>query len=91
MSLEYFLRNYIESFGDEVCKNEIDILIAVGKDSKYISGRAKELGMEDVYEFDTNKEAIEKLNEILVPNDAVLLKASNGMRFTEILEDLRRK
>ena len=37
----------------------------------------------------SNKEAIEEINKIKKENDCILLKASNGMHFGEILEGIK--
>lgn len=80
--------NLHKKVGEEIAKNEIDILITVGKESKNIINRALELGYEkeNTYNFETTEEAIQKLQEILKPQDAILIKASNGMKFNKIVE-----
>ena len=40
------------------------------------------------YVYDDNAEMTEKIREILKPGDTVLVKASNGMKFSEVVEDL---
>lgn len=86
------LGNYTEELhkkvGKEVSKNNINILITVGKEAKHISNVAKEEQME-VIECNSNQEAIEELNKIKKQNDCILLKASNGMHFDEILEKIQ--
>lgn len=76
--------------GNEVVNNKIDILITVGDQAKNISKKALELGMnkEQVYNFETNKEAVKLLNNILKSGDVVLIKASNGMHFNEIVREI---
>ena len=73
--------------GEEVAKNNVDILITSGKNSKYIAETAeKELKKENIYYLE-NKEEIEKLlQKIVKPGDVILFKASNGMKFYEIAE-----
>ena len=73
--------------GEEVAKNNVDILITSGKNSKYIVKTAeKELKKENVYYLE-NKEEIENLlQKIVKPGDVILFKASNGMKFYEIAE-----
>ena len=73
--------------GEEVAKNNVDILITSGKNSKYIAETAeKELKKENIYYLE-NKEEIEKLlKKIVKPGDVILFKASNGMKFYEIAE-----
>lgn len=73
--------------GEEVAKNKIDILVTVGEMGKVIAGTARKLDVE-TYEYDSNDEAVIKIKEILKPNDVVLIKASNGMKFKCIVEKL---
>lgn len=77
--------------GYEVIKNNIDILISVGDLAKDISKGAREKGNIDIYEFASNSECIDKLKEIIKKDDAILLKASNKMNFSEISEFLQNK
>lgn len=43
---------------------------------------------ENIFTFNTNEEAINLLKELLQPEDAVLIKASNGMHFNKIVEGI---
>lgn len=72
--------------GKEVVKTNVDILITVGEESKYIASEAKD--KVEVHEFNSNKEAIDFINSIIKKNDIILVKASNGMKFTEIVENI---
>ena len=67
--------------GEEI-DNNIDILITVGKEAENIANNAK---AKEIFMFKTNYEAILKLKEIILKNDAILVKASNGMHFNEIV------
>jgi len=80
-----------EKVGKEVAKNNIDILICAGENAKYIAKQAEEEGMnkENIYYFEDKNEIINLLEKILVKDDVVLFKASNGMRFFEIVEELK--
>lgn len=78
-----------EKVGEEVVKNKIDILITVGKEAKQIA-KISEGKIKGIIECNTNEEAIENINKIKQENDAILLKASNGMHFGEILEGIRK-
>ena len=64
----------------------IDILITVGKESKYI---AEKSNAKEIYEFDSNNQAIEKLKSIITKDDVILLKASNSMKFNEITNSIK--
>lgn len=88
LELGDFSEQLHEKVGEEVAKNNIDILITVGKLSKFIAKRAKEMGIKNIYDCANNKEAIEILKNICKENDLILLKASNGMKFGEIMEAL---
>ena len=90
LELGEFTKELHESVGEFVVKNKIDILITVGSSATFISKKAISLGMnlDNVYSFNTNKEAIELLKKIIMPNDTILLKASNSLNFKEILIEL---
>lgn len=80
-----------EQVGEEVHQNKIDILIGSGKDAKYIVSKAKEKGMpeENIYYFENKDKIQNKLKEIAKSGDIILLKASNGMKFYQIAENLK--
>ena len=60
--------------GEEVAKNNIDILITVGNEAKYISSIAVENGMNkaDIIECNSNTDAINELKSIMKENDTIL-------------------
>ena len=90
LELGKFEKELHEKVGEEVAKNKIDILITVGKAAKHIAKKAEELGMkkENIYEFETNNEAAEKIKQIIKKDDVILIKASNGMKFDEIVKQI---
>lgn len=73
-----------EKVGEEVDES-IDILITIGKEAKYIAEKAK---AKQIIECKDNEEAVRKLKELETKDDAILLKASNGMKFFEIATTL---
>ena len=79
-----------EKVGKEVAKNNIDILLCSGNNSKYIVEAAKESGMDknNIYYFKDKNEIQEFIRNIWKEGDAILFKASNGMKFFEIVEKL---
>ncbi len=89
------LGNYSEELhkkvGEEVVKNHIDILISCGENSKYIVQQAEKFGMkkENIYYLKNIQEVEEKILKIINPNDAILIKASNGMKFFNIVEYIK--
>lgn len=90
LELGEFSKQMHEKIGEEVIKNNIDVLITVGKEAENISNKTIELGMnkENIYHFTNNEDAISKIKIIAKSGDIVLVKASNGMHFDEIVEEL---
>ena len=84
-----FSKELHESVGNSVIDNDIDILITVGNDAKYIADIAIKKLKNNVYSFDNNIDAISKIKELLRPGDTIFIKASNGMKFVEIVDALR--
>lgn len=81
-----FSKELHQKVGKEVCKNNIDILICSGENSKYILESAKKNGMkeENIYYFENKDKIVEKLKDIIKPNTVILFKASNAMKFFEL-------
>ena len=79
-----------EKVGKEVAKNNVDILIVSGENSKYIAEKAIKDGMnkENVYYFDNGNKIYNFIKKIWRDGDCILFKASNGMRFFEIADKL---
>lgn len=67
---------------------DIDLLITVGKESKNIAKNARISG-DKIFSFDNNDDAIEKISNIISENDLILVKASNGMKFSNIVEKIK--
>lgn len=84
LELGDFSKKLHEGVGNAVVENKVDILITVGKEAKNIAKIAMENNVE-THEYTDNNSAISKLKEILKPEDAVLVKASNSMNFKEIV------
>lgn len=72
--------------------NNVDILIAIGKDAEFIVKELKENNMnpDNLYHFETKEEAIENLDHIIKENDVILVKASRGMHLEKIVEHLNK-
>lgn len=90
LELGEFSKELHEKVGEEIVKQKINQIITVGEEAKRIIKKAIELGMkpENTHILETTKQAIETLNQILQPQDAVLIKASNGMKFDKIVEGI---
>ncbi len=67
--------------------SSIDELITVGVTSRFISDEIKDTDI-SVSNFETNAQASEYIKSILKPGDIIVLKASNGMKFCEIVKEI---
>lgn len=83
------LGGYSENIHRKIGTNiKCDVLIAIGKDSKYIYEEAQKNGIKTYY-FLTKDEFYKECKNILLKEDVILVKASNGMKFDEIVKFLR--
>ena len=92
LELGEYTKELHEKVGEAVVQSQIDILFCAGEKAKYIEEQAKAKGMtkETVYWFENKEKMVEKITEGAKANDIILLKASNGMRFFEIAEELQK-
>lgn len=77
-----------KEIGTYAAEKEIDALVFIGEMAKYMYEGAKEAGAKKLYYFETKEDFLKEVHAILKPQDAVLLKASHGMAFEVILEQL---
>lgn len=70
--------------------NNVDVLITIGKDSKFIGDEAESLGFnqDNIHHFETKEDAINKIDNLLKEKDIILVKASRGMKLEKIVEYL---
>lgn len=76
--------------GEFAATQSLDVLICVGDNSKYIyeGAMSKNPSFEVVY-FETLEDCKAEIMKILEPGDNILVKASNGMHFSELLEIIK--
>ena len=74
--------------GKELVNKDIDIFLTIGEEIKYTADVLKE-NEKEVYEFTNNEMAIKKLKSILQDGDVILIKASNSMKFKEIVDAIK--
>ena len=75
--------------GREVAKNDIDVLLCSGENSKFIVEEAKKIGnVKEIQYFETKEGIVEFLKNNVKENDVILVKASNGMKFYEICKEI---
>lgn len=77
--------------GAYAAKAGIDRVICIGKLAAYMAEGAKEAGAKEVYHFADQETFLSHADEILHSGDAILLKASHGMHFENLLKPLQSK
>lgn len=90
LELGEYSKELHEKVGEEVAKNKIDILITVGELAKDIAKKSMENGLkaENVFVCTNNSEAVKNIKMQANKGDAVLIKASNGLNFQEIFDNI---
>lgn len=77
--------------GTHAVEKEIDVLICIGELSKNTAEGAMKVGSKTaVWHFNTKADFFAKALEILQKEDTVLVKASHGMQFPEIVDYLKK-
>ncbi len=74
--------------GRTVAELGVDLLITAGDNAKYIADGAKSEGMTDVISYPTTVALANDINNLVKPDDCVLIKASHGMEFYRIAETI---
>ena len=80
-----------EEVGSYVVEKNIDELLCVGEASCYIVEKAQSLGLINAYHFKDNHALMTYLDEMLEPEDTILIKGSNGMHLKEVVEHLKER
>ncbi len=73
--------------GGHAAQKEIDLCICIGELSRNTAKGVFD-GKGNVVHFETKAEFLSKRNELLQKGDTILVKASHGMEFSEIVEEL---
>ena len=89
LELGEFTKELHEKVGEEVVKNKIDVLITVGEHAEEIANKAEGLGMKDILKLKDIDNAAEHIKNNMKNGDLILLKASNSMNFSKILEYIK--
>lgn len=77
--------------GGEVWKSGADILFTAGESAAHIAQGARDAGMENVISYKTTEELAENICDSLTKGDLVLVKASRGMHFEKICEQIQKE
>ena len=75
-----------EALGRFAAAQGVDILLTFGPLSEHTAAAARKAGMKQVLSFDSKQRLAETLAGLLEPGDAVLFKASRGMKLEEAIE-----
>lgn len=89
LELGEYTKELHEKVGEEVIKNKLDILITIGEYAEEIANKAKELGMKEIFKFKDIENATEYIKFNMRSGDLILLKASNSMNFSKILDEIK--
>ncbi|WP_105614966.1 UDP-N-acetylmuramoyl-tripeptide--D-alanyl-D-alanine ligase [Vallitalea okinawensis] len=74
--------------GEQAASLCLDYIIAIGDNATYIQESYQEKKDNIIY-FENTKQAIAAIDNIIEENDTILLKASRGMHFEEIIEKIK--
>ena len=86
-----FAKKAHREVGDLVARTQVQKLVTVGKDARYIAEQAAQGGVEDLTSFDDNEAAARHLLATVQDGDTILFKASRGMKLEEISIQLKTK
>lgn len=81
------LHQEVGTFAKEI---EVDLMIAIGELAKHIEVAYRNAGGKNAYYFPTKDAFIKEMKEIIKPSDCILFKASRGMFFETLVEELRK-
>lgn len=78
-----------KSLASLIIESNIDILVTVGSDIKYLISELVNLGYnKEVYLFDKYDDTYDLLDSLLKSGDVVLFKASHGIKLNEVVNHL---
>ena len=86
-----FAKQLHEKVGKAVVDSKIDILICTGDNAKYIVQEAKKQGMSEnnIFYFENKEDIPQNITKMWKEGDMILFKASNGMKFFDIVDKLK--
>ena len=76
--------------GRIVSERNIDVLITVGRDARYIAEAANSLQEANKHHFECADETVLKVADLVRPSDVVLVKGSRAMQMEKIVARLER-
>lgn len=91
LELGEFSEQLHRSVGKYVAEKQIDVLVAVGREAKFMSDSAALSGMAEIYYCNNNQEVVNYLKNNLQNDDVVLLKGSNRMKLKDVVTKIEEK
>ncbi|MBR1429353.1 MAG: UDP-N-acetylmuramoyl-tripeptide--D-alanyl-D-alanine ligase [Rickettsiales bacterium] len=81
-------KEYHKSILPYILESGINVVITIGKEMKAVFDELQDV---EKYHFDETKQALSGIRNVVKDGDVVLLKASRGMHFETIIDELKRQ
>ncbi len=85
LELGDYSENAHRQCGSYVAEKKIDLLFAYGKESEFTADEARKSGLKNTFCFSDADSLGKELASVLKPGDAVLFKASRGMKLENVI------
>lgn len=91
LELEDYAKDIHYQIGSIPSLSSVDYLLLNGENARYIQDGAKDQGISEdkIFYFDNKKDLEDFLLHTIQSGDTILVKASNGMKFKEIVDKLK--
>lgn len=78
------------NLGEDIIRNNVDILVTIGEYAKLVGDKAISLGMnkDNVFNFKEENDSYQFLDKLIGSNDIVLIKGSHAMNMVNIVNHL---
>ena len=83
-------KELLKGCGKHAAEKEIDVVICIGELAKHMAEGALGSAKTVVYHFDTKADFFKKADQLIQKGDTILVKASHGMEFPEVVEYLKK-
>lgn len=80
--------SYHAQVGEYAAQQKVDLLIAVGKDAKYIAQAAENTGNQNVCYYSSKDKLMSEIGTIVHPGDIILVKGSRGMAMDQLVKKI---
>lgn len=80
-----------EAIGGIIASRGIDVLITLGRLSRFMNKEAERKGMDNIYHAESHVDAAAFLRKIAKPGDVVLVKGSRAMEMEKVVEEFKKR